>query len=500
MQYVFVLKLASCYQTDYPAAEAENLRNTLRMRDQQIRDHTEKISLHGLELNKWQQQQEQLESHMSHLEAQLVAAREAQAQLDEQKQENLLLKETIDRMRFDMDELRTKADGNVPTAGLRDSGSIGKSLGVELSRMQWPPPEKGEASDDDDTAVSDDGNGEGDTEGEDVVQTIITRRKKKVASRAMKKVETIEYEDVKSYSDAYTQHDISEFSTSSSVQTIPEPKRQLATHSIQTEGTRTSTTEIQTEPISVPPPVAKSSMEVQTEPLDEETPKPEPRDLPPSYADAESSKARHRQNMHDLEIVNRTIEGYHHGLELPFSPVPGGVSVDALEAWATLKEEMGFECLAIERVLEMSMKTGPRSDRSTLSIPSTPGPSSTATSSSASSSRRKGKFYNIYNTFVYGSRDDDDERDRSLAAGLTRAAVVLGVCMLGAGMLAGQGALQPAYNVPGGPTYYDRAAWAEFNRLYPVGEGFVPDGAAGLWDLLGRVGGGAARMARGWPA
>lgn len=118
------------------------------------------------------------------LEQQLAVAHEAQIHLDEQKQENLLLKETIDRMRFDMDELRLKADGNVPSDAtakgqMSNQGSLSKSLGQELARMggKWPG---GEDSDeeDDSTAVSEDGSaGEG-TEGEDVVQTIITRRKK----------------------------------------------------------------------------------------------------------------------------------------------------------------------------------------------------------------------------------------------------------------------------------------------------------------------------------
>lgn len=313
----------------------------------------------------------------------------------------------------------------------------------------------------------------------------------------MKKVETIEFEDVKHYSDAFTQYDKSEFAVSCTIQTEPEPKRHLAAHSIQTEASRTSTSEIQTEPIPTPKPIQKTSTQMQTDPVEDETPKTEQRDLPPSYDDAASSRA---QQHRDLQVAADAIAKWHRGLEVPLSPVQGGVSVDALEAWATLKEEMGFECLAIERVLEMSLKNGPRHDHSTSIVRSiaTTSSSPSSSSTSSSSSRRKGKFYNIYNTFVCGARDDD--ADHSLAAGLTRAAVVLGVCMLGAGMLAGQGTLQPAYSVPGGPTYYDRAAWSEFNRLYPVGEGFVPDGAMGLWDFLGRVGGGAARMARGWPA
>jgi len=35
--------------------------------------------------------------------------------------------------------------------------------------------------------------------------------------------------------------------------------------------------------------------------------------------------------------------------------------------------------------------------------------------------------------------------------------------------------------------------------MQAAGEGFGPDGTAAVWNFLGRVGGGAARMARGWP-
>ncbi|THH10043.1 hypothetical protein EW145_g1587 [Phellinidium pouzarii] len=491
--------------------EAENLRNTLRTRDQQVRESGDKITLHGLEINKWQQQQDQMEQHAQHLEAQLVAAREAQTELDEQKQENMLLKETIDRMRFDMDELRIKADGSIPVGSGRDSihGSIGKSLGVELQRINGKWPGEADTDEDDTTAVSDGGSGSADTEGEDVVQTIITRRKKKVASRAMKRVETIEYEDVKHYSDAYTQHEVSEFSVSSMTQTEPEPKKPTASFSTQTESTSSSPLAIQTDPIPTPPPIVTAEIEIQTDALEVEgsrsvtpeegmasssstlhppTPKPIIRDLPPSYA--ESSKSGDEQEQHDMRVAAETIRKWHKGVDLPLSPIRGGVSEDLVEEWTTLKGEMGFECLAIDKVLEMSLKTGPRDGARSED--------SSAASSSTPPKARKNRFYNIYNTFVYGRTDEEADRDRSLAAGLTQAAVVLGVCVLAAGVLSGP-YMQPHYHVPGGPSYYDRAAWSEFNRLYPVGEGLVPDGAATVWNFIGRVGGEAARMARGWP-
>ncbi|EJD07049.1 uncharacterized protein FOMMEDRAFT_131786 [Fomitiporia mediterranea MF3/22] len=491
--------------------ESESLRNALRNRDQQYRDATEKISLHGLEIEKWQQQQDQMEHLMQSLENQLAIAREAQAQLEEQKQENLLLKETIDRLRFDMDELRNKADGTMTAEGkgqASNQGSISKSLGVELARLnsgKWPG---GESTDEEDesTAVSDQETDNEGTEGEDVVQTIITRRKKKVASRAMKRVETVQYEDVKHYSDAYTQYEKSEFTASTSMQTEPEPKKKMASFSTQTEYKPTSSSSIQTDTTPVPPPVLKVETEVQTDAPEESEqsgtfvadesssslhlhPKRAVRDLPPSYA--ESSQNDEEQEQRDMRVAAEAILKWHRGLEVPLSPAPRGISDDALEEWAALKEEIGFDCLAVDKVLEMSYKTGRSRDgtRSERSV--------ATAATDASSSSRINRLTNIYNTFVYGKPDAD--HDRSLAVGITQAAVVLGGCIIAAGLLNGP-FLQPTYHVPGGPTYYDRAAFSQFNNLYPLGEGFAPDGAATVWDFIGRIGGEAARMARGWPS
>jgi hypothetical protein len=154
----------------------------------QYSDAQNKISLHTLEISKWQKQQQDGEAFMANLEAQLNIAREAQVQLEEQKQENLMLKETIDRMRFDMDELRQKADGSNVHSGSSggaqsNQNSISKSLGLEILRMnngKWI----GEEGDEEDetevedevrTAVDEESDG---TEGEDVIQTIITRKKR----------------------------------------------------------------------------------------------------------------------------------------------------------------------------------------------------------------------------------------------------------------------------------------------------------------------------------
>jgi hypothetical protein len=122
--------------------------------------------------------------------------------LDEQKQENLLLKETIDRMRYEMDEMRAGAAlGLLPLGGANAStttvNSLSKTLGAELmGKMKWDE-DDGEGEDDkqgEEEGEVEEGKSldsersegdesvtvfEGDDEDEDdVIQTIITRKKR----------------------------------------------------------------------------------------------------------------------------------------------------------------------------------------------------------------------------------------------------------------------------------------------------------------------------------
>ncbi len=361
----------------------------------------------------------------------------------------------------------------------------------------------------------------------------------KVASRAMKKMETIHVEDVKEYADAYVQHDPCEFSSSHSVQTDAEPKKVMKSFFTQTAELATEATSVQTEPEPSPPPAPeKHEICIQTD-----TPEPESRsrspspgedmasssstvvpstpkqrsldifngDLPPSYAQITggSDEVVDAQTQRDMRVAAEAIRKWHEGLHVPLAPIAGGVSVDAVEEWMALKGELGFDCAAIDKVLEMSLKRGPRSARDEadgddlLSSPGAgPGPSSRRYA-------RKNRFYNIYNTFVYGDRsrarkeeednDNDDSRRSTFQPGMLQTCAVAGLFALAVSAFTAP-YMQAQYYVPGGPTYYDRIAWAEFNRLNPVGEGFVMDGAASFWDFIGRVGGEAARMAaRGIP-
>ena len=296
------------------------------------------------------------------------------------------------------------------------------------------------------------------------------------------------------YADAEIQHE-----------SLPELKPVMIPSSVQTEDIPTSSTLVQTDPEPTPPQKIVVATEVQTDEIDavhadeasssghhegEEsmasssstllppTPKPSvdqlhPHDLPPTYDRSEL----------DFHIAE-AIKDLHPGSTQPNEILRRiGVSEDALEEWKALKAELGVECSVIDRVLQEIPKSGrPR--------PSTSSAPSSSISTTPSSSPRKGRFYNIYNTYIYGGETGGPGvlTNMVLCAGASAVAFVLMV-HLG----------NPQYNIPGGPTYYDRAAWTSFNTMQVSGEGFATDGTSAFWDLVGRLSGNAVRIVQGWP-
>lgn len=323
----------------------------------------------------------------------------------------------------------------------------------------------------------------------------------KVASRA-RRLETIKVDEVKEYSDTGVQHELSEYTASRDAQTDPEPRVITASFSIQTEERHVACMDIQTDPEPEPEPETREmvSMEIQTdepelaptntlgledidsmasssstllpptpkqkseELLDHET------DLPPDYHQVTSQE---REEL-AIRVAEETVKQWHHGLKLPIQPIPGGVSLETAEDWKALKEELGVECSVIDKLVEESQRNGGgRRD------------------SERAGRRKSSRFYNIYNTYVYGG---DSEGSSMLST--SQLLFCVGVSAAVA-FVVGQ-ATAPQYAIPGGLTPYDRAAWSSFNSIRATGEGFPGDGAA-VWDFIGRIGGGAARTLRGWP-
>lgn len=156
----------------------------MRRKDQEIHDYKAMAQLNEVENAKWVKEQAAWEDRIGALERELAIAQAAQATLEEQKHENMMLKETIDRMRFDMDELRNgmmmTAGGSSGMSSARNSVvNVGKSLGAELTRQdnQWDMREDSDEEEETNTMVNEEED-DSDTEGEDIVQTIITRTKR----------------------------------------------------------------------------------------------------------------------------------------------------------------------------------------------------------------------------------------------------------------------------------------------------------------------------------
>ncbi len=191
-------------------------------------------------------------------------------------------------------------------------------------------------------------------------------------------------------------------------------------------------------------------------------------DSPPTYGQA----IGHDHGELAAQVADETLRKWHPGLELPIKAIPGGVSEDAIADWKALKEELGVECTAIDRIVDESARTGLTRD--------------------GKAPHPRSRFYNIYNTYVYGGRG-------YALLSTSQIMFVVGATAATAFLL-GQ-AMTPHHSPLGGATYYDRAAWASFNSIHAVGEGF-PGGDStrgAFWSVLGRIGGGAARTLRGFP-
>lgn len=124
-----------------------------------------------------------MEEQVKKLQAELTTARQTHTDYLGQKQENMILKETIDRLRFDLDDLRSSHANEFMKGSGPGSGkpSLSRSLGSEIARRLQPPDE--EADSDNETTVEEttttqtvEPDAEGDGE-EDVYQTIITRKR-----------------------------------------------------------------------------------------------------------------------------------------------------------------------------------------------------------------------------------------------------------------------------------------------------------------------------------
>ncbi|KPV78192.1 uncharacterized protein RHOBADRAFT_50691 [Rhodotorula graminis WP1] len=168
--------------------EAERLRTLVAETRRENRAAEEAMQSHALQVQQFEHDRELLQQAIARLEADLADARRAQDSLDDQKQENLLLKETIDKLRFEIEEMRSVGR----KSGFLDGGSAGpggafasprktlddsinKSLGREIA-SQMAAQQENESSEDE----------EEDTAGEDDVDDIIVTTHRRIKKRGKK--------------------------------------------------------------------------------------------------------------------------------------------------------------------------------------------------------------------------------------------------------------------------------------------------------------------------
>ena len=170
-------------------SESERHRLSLRHRDAEIKEFADLAALHLTEVDKLNKEQQVLEDQVNQLTADLELAQQAYVSLDEQKAENVGLKETIDRLRFELDEMRSNAASALEQSKETATGnasSVGKTLGAEMVRAGVDPnapPQNStqqEEESEDETIVDETINQES-SDGE-YIQTVITKTRKRVRS------------------------------------------------------------------------------------------------------------------------------------------------------------------------------------------------------------------------------------------------------------------------------------------------------------------------------
>lgn len=422
----------------------------------------------------------------------------AEDELDTQKQDNIMLKETIDRLRFELDELR--ASHALELASLSGSSApnsrpptLSRSLGSEFQRGMLRQTTIREG------AGQEDRNGV-DTEddaGEEIYHTTIIKKRvgpsfllhlssnfsMQVPGRG-KKGDIVQQTSLLDYVDAMTQYDSEEFHSDAFAQTDPSEKELRVSAEVQTDpeedkSRRKSDLSEEEERLAASTSTAYHRLFHQSL---------HPWDEPPSYALSELEQSTTREDRAALEVLRKW-----HGVKV-LGPLPKGISQDTVEDWAALKREMGVECAVIDKIIEQSTKHGRLSRRDYA--------------------RRyvegsKRKFYNIYNTYVLGGdasgsagrpggpggRSADSMGNVIYAVGFA----ALGACSAVALMRLGNGAMTDRLVAPGSPIYADRAFWTSANAMVGmVGEGFgggaPPTSVTAVWHVLERLVHGATRV------
>jgi len=269
---------------------------------------------------------------------------------------------------------------------------------------------------------------EGSGENEEEIQTIIRRTRRK-GGRKNQEV-TVE-ETVKNYADSSSQSD------------PPRPEPGPSTEAARREESSEKVKEVTINSTNTQMPIYL--------------------DAPPSYASTQPPVPP-APSAHDrATLMKEVLAEWHPSDRALLEAIPSGVSQETLDDWENLKKEIGLECRVLDTVLETSK----------LNVPPRP--------RNHKRDQRGNRFYNIYNTYIYGDNGPS-------AANLLPVFVVGGLAM--GLLLAAQPFMPTAYMTPGTPNYGDRIGWQAANSLSPSGVGFDQNtGRAGVGFLRMLLGG-----------
>ncbi|WAR60435.1 hypothetical protein PtB15_9B374 [Puccinia triticina] len=252
-------------------AESEKLRTQLNLKEEELRCTNRSIQSHASEVKKWELDRQMREEHIKNLNMELQELQTTREILEEQKQANLDLKATIDRLKYELDEQRTRNAGSSVADSRPTSiaGSLSQNLGEEFKKAistgdYGPQEDSGSDTSGDETAeinriIKDAGAGEPSPEidGDAIFQEIRIRRYKR--SKTLVRGES---------SGAGEGEQGSTF--------IDEEEIELQDAATDTADlTAFKTADTQTDPVPEPPPVYRPKMEdlqVQTDAVSESGP------------------------------------------------------------------------------------------------------------------------------------------------------------------------------------------------------------------------------------
>ncbi|PWN51613.1 hypothetical protein IE53DRAFT_43617 [Violaceomyces palustris] len=159
---------------------SEKLRDTLREKSEELRVMKEDQTQLSAHVKEWEREKKEHESAIQQLRRDLEGSSETLEALTEQKQVNSVLQETIDRLKFELDEARRPSSGFTEGRNSSQPPSLSKRLGNELAK-HFVVHEQNEEEDED--ALGGSGS---ETEAEidqdrsvdSIVETVIRRRKR----------------------------------------------------------------------------------------------------------------------------------------------------------------------------------------------------------------------------------------------------------------------------------------------------------------------------------